>query len=377
LLSKYYRRYLDTLGIAMNRTEMNLHSLPSRAAPDDTCCACASLSQIILCRRAVALLCPIAAAFGVATVLAAPCATAQSYPLRTITWIVPFAPGGITDITSRLVAKNLSVDLGQQVIIENKPGAGGSVGTEQVARGLPDGHTLLYGTLGTMAANPILYKSVRYQPMRDFTPVHGMFSSPNVIVANPSRSYTTLTAFIDFARANPGKLSMASAGPGTGTHLAGELMQLTTGVKMVHVPYKGSAPALTDLIGGQTDVMFDYAVSSGPHVKAGKLRGLAVAGPSRLALLPDVPTTVEAGVQGIESSSWSGVFVASKTPANIVTRLTRSMELAMASADVTKYSEQHGSRILAGLHGAKFSAFVEAEMGRWGEVVRRADIRLD
>ena len=170
---------------------------------------------------------------------------------------------------------------------------------------------------------------------------------------------------------------MASAGPGTGTHLAGELMQLTTGVKMVHVPYKGSAPALTDLMGGQTDVMFDYAVSSGPHVKTGKLRGLAVAGTSRLALLPDVPTSVEAGVQGIESSSWSGVFVSSKTPANIVARLTRSMELSMASADVTKYAEQHGSRILTGLHGAKFSAFVEAEIARWGEVIRKADVRLD
>lgn len=317
------------------------------------------------------------AAIAIAATLSVAGAAAQSYPSRTISWIVPFTPGGITDITSRLVAKNLTVDLGQQVIVENKPGAGGSVGTEQVARGLPDGHTILYGTLGTMAANPILYKSVRYQPLRDFTPVHGMFSSPNVIVTNPSRPYTTLTAFVDFARANPGKLSMASAGPGTGTHLAGELMQLTTGVKMVHVPYKGSAPALTDLIGGQTDVMFDYAVSSGPHVKAGKLRGLAVAGSNRLALLPDVPTTVEAGVQGIESSSWSGVFVSSKTPANVVTRLTRSMELAMASADVTKYAEQHGSRILTGLHGAKFSAFVEAEMGRWGEVVRRAEVRLD
>lgn len=312
-----------------------------------------------------------------AALLLCACANAQPFPSRTISWIVPFTPGGITDITSRIVAKGLTADLGQQVIIENKPGAGGSVGTEQVARGLPDGHTLLYGTLGTMAANPVLYKSVRYQPMRDFTPVHGMFSSPNVIVTNPSRQYTTLTAFVDFARANPGKLSMASAGPGTGTHLAGELMQLTTGVKMVHVPYKGSAPALTDLMGGQTDVMFDYAVSSGPHVKTGKLRGLAVAGTSRLALLPDVPTSVEAGVQGIESSSWSGVFVSSKTPANIVARLTRSMELSMASADVTKYAEQHGSRILTGLHGAKFSAFVEAEIARWGEVIRKADVKLD
>lgn len=315
-------------------------------------------------------------ASGIATAIAMH-AAAQTYPSRTVTWIVPFTPGGITDITSRLIAKSLTADLGQQVIIENKPGAGGSLGTEQVARAQPDGHTILYGTQGTMAANTFLYKSLRYQPLKDFAPVHGMFNSPNVIVTNPSRPYTTLAALVEFARANPGKLSMASAGPGTGTHLAGELMQVVTGVKMTHVPYKGSAPALTDLIGGQVDVMFDYAVSAGPHVKAGKLRALAVAGANRLAMLPDAPTTQEAGVPGIESSSWSGVFVPIKTPAPIVTRLTRSMEIAMAAGDATKYADQHGSRILSGLSGAKFAAFVEAEITRWGEVVRRADVRLD
>ena len=302
---------------------------------------------------------------------------AQIYPTRSITWVVPFTPGGITDITSRLVAKHLSADLGQQVVIENRPGAGGSLGSEQVARALPDGHTVLYGTQGTMAANTFLYKSLRYQPLRDFIPVHGMFASPNVIITHPARPYTSLPALIEFARAHPGKLSMASAGAGTGTHLAGELMQAVTGVKLVHVPYKGSSPALTDLIGGQTDVMFDYAVSAGPHVKAGKLRALAIAGASRLSMLPDVPTNAEAGVAGIESSSWSGVFLPVKAPASIVTRLTRSMELAMASADAVKYADQHGSRILAGTSGSKFLAFVEAEQQRWGDVVRRADVRLD
>lgn len=329
------------------------------------------------CNAHAAVSVTVALAFSVAAMLLTTPASAQPYPSRTINWIVPFTPGGITDITSRLVARQLSVDLGQQVVIENKPGAGGSLGSEQVARAQPDGHTLLYGTQGTMAANTFLYKALRYQPLKDFTPVHGMFASPNVIVANPSRPYTTLAALVDFARANPGKLSMASAGPGTGTHLAGELMQTITGVKMTHVPYKGSAPALTDLIGGQVDVMFDYAVSAGPHVKAGKLRALAVTGNARLSMLPEVPTTVEAGVQGIESSSWSGVFVPIKTPAGVVARLTRSMELAIAAADTAKYAEQHGSRILTGMSGAKFAAFVEAEMGRWGEVVKRADVRLD
>jgi len=302
---------------------------------------------------------------------------AQSYPARPVTWVVPFAAGGITDHTSRLIAKHLSADLGQSVVVENRPGAGGSVGSEQVARATADGHTVLYGTQGTMAANPHLFKSLRYQPLRDFVPVHGMFASPNVIVANPSRPFQTLAAVVSYGKANPGKLSMASAGPGTATHLAGELMQVVTGIKMTHIPYKGSAPALTDLIGGRTDVMFDYAVSAGPHVLAGKLRGLAVTQPQRLALLPEVPTTVEAGVEGIETFSWSGLFVAAKTPPAIVARLTRGMEMAMASADAAKYAETHGSRILIGMTGQTFAAFVEKDSARWADGSRRADVRVE
>jgi tripartite-type tricarboxylate transporter receptor subunit TctC len=304
-------------------------------------------------------------------------AFAQSYPSRPVLWVVPFAPGGITDHTSRMIAKYLIADLGQQVLIENRPGAGGSLGTEQVARAAPDGYTLVYGTQGTMAANTFLYKSLRYQPLRDFAPIHAMFASPNVIVANPARPFRTLGELVEQARANPGKFMMASAGPGTGTHLSGELMQAVTGVRLTHVPYKGSAPALIDLLGGQVDVMFDYAVSAGPHVRAGKLRGLGVTGSARLAMLPEVPTTGEAGVPGIESSSWSGVFVPVKTPAEVVARLTRAMELAMASAEIGAYADQHGSRVLTGMTGAKFAAFVDAETVRWGDVIRRADVRLD
>ena len=304
-------------------------------------------------------------------------AAAQNFPARPVLWVVPFAPGGITDYTSRMVARHLTADLGQQVVIENRPGAGGSLGTEQVARATPDGQTLVYGTQGTMAANPFLYKALRYQPLRDFAPVHAMFASPNLIVTNSARAYRTLGELIEYARANPAVLTMASAGTGTGTHLTGELMQAITGIRMTHVPYKGSAPALTDLIGGQVDVMFDYAISAGPHVLAGKLRGLAVAGAARLAMLPTVPTTAEAGVQGIESSSWSGIFAPVKTPADTLARLTRAMETAMAAADVMKYAEQYGSRVLTGLTGAKFAQFVEAEAVRWGDVIRRADVRLD
>ena len=326
------------------------------------------MKRIATFRRALAA----AILTGTAAVTAA-----QTYPTRPVTWVVPFAPGGITDHTSRIIAKYLTGELGQQVVVENRPGAGGSLGTEQVARAAPDGHTLIYGTQGTMAANPFLYRSLRYQPLRDFVPVHAMFASPNLIVANASRPFRTLAELVAHGRANPGTLTMASAGPGTATHLAGELMQAVTGIRMTHVPYKGSAPALTDLIGGQTDVMFDYAVSAGPHVKSGRLRGLAVTAGVRLAMLPDVPTTVEAGIEGIDTSSWSGVFAPVKTPPEIVARLIRAMESAMASAEAVKYAEQHGSRILTGITGPKFGAFVEADTARWRDVIRRADVKLD
>jgi len=304
-------------------------------------------------------------------------AQAQSYPTKPITWVVPFTPGGITDITSRMIARHVSTDLGQSVVVENRPGAGGAVGTEQVARAAPDGHTVLYGTQGTMAANPHLYRSLRYVPARDFVPVHGMFASPNIIVVPTARPYQTLADLVAYGKATPGRLSMASAGAGTATHLAGELMQVVTGVKMTHVPYKGSAPALTDLIGGRTDVMWDYAVSAGPHVRTGKLRGLAVTLNTRLTLLPDVPTTVEAGVEGIDTFSWSGLFLPAKTPAPIVARLTRAMEIAMTSADAVGYAEKHGSRILTGMAGGTFGKFVESDSERWADIIRRGDLKLD
>jgi tripartite-type tricarboxylate transporter receptor subunit TctC len=314
---------------------------------------------------------------GLAIVLAAPQTPAQAFPSKQIVWVVPFPPGGITDITSRMISKHVGTELGVSVIVDNRPGAGGAVGTDQVARAAPDGHTVLYGTQGTMAANPHLYRSIRYQPLRDFVPVHGMFASPNVIVSNPSRPFQTLAEMVAFAKAHPGKLSLASAGAGTGTHLAGELMQVVTGAKLTHVPYKGSAAALTDLIGGRTDVMFDYAVSAGPHVLAGKLRGLAVTQSTRLALLPDVPTTVEAGVEGIETFSWSGLFVPAKTPPAIVARLEKAMAAAMASAEVAAYAEKHGSRILTGMTSASLAKFLESDSGRWADIVRRADLRLE
>ncbi len=243
---------------------------------------------------------------------------AQAYPAKPITWVVPFTPGGVTDTTSRAISRKMGEVLGQSFVVENRPGVGGSLATEQVALAAPDGYTVLYATSGTMAANLALYKNLKYQPLRDFIPVHGMFMSPTVLVVEASRPYKTMTELINYARANPSVINYGSAGPGTGTHLTSEMVQTKTGTKMTHVPYKGSTPALQDLLGGRLDLMYDYTVLLLPHIKAGKLRALAVMGSKRLPALPDVPTIAEAGFPGLESSSWSGIVVPAGTPQPVV-----------------------------------------------------------
>ncbi|HYF08663.1 MAG TPA: tripartite tricarboxylate transporter substrate binding protein, partial [Acetobacteraceae bacterium] len=194
-------------------------------------------------------------------------ARADAWPTRAVTWIVPFTPGGITDTSARLVGQGLAARIGQQVIVENRPGAGGSIGTEAAARAAPDGHTILYGTQGTLAVNPVLYRSIRYDPVRDLVGVHGLTWTPNLVVANPNRPFRTMRELVAHARASPGAVTFATSGIGTATHLSAELFQIVTGTRMTHVPYNGSAPALNDLAGGRTDIMFDYVVSSRPHLQ--------------------------------------------------------------------------------------------------------------
>lgn len=303
-------------------------------------------------------------------------AWSQAFPSRPILWTVPFAPGGITDHTSRLLARHLTVDLGQQVIVDNRPGAGGLIGTEQVARATPDGHRVIYGTQGTIAASASLYKKLRYDPLRDFVPIHAMFASPNIIVTHPDRPYRNLADLVARAKASPGKLLMASAGPGTATHLAGEYMQAVTNIRLTHVPYKGSSPALVDLAGGQVDVMFDYSISSGPLLRAGKLRALGVTSRERMPMFPDVPTVIESGID-FETFSWAGMFAPAKTPPDVVARLVKAMAYALASDDAAKYAAQNGSRVLTGMNGPKFIAFIKEEVHRWATVVNRAGLQLD
>ncbi len=310
-------------------------------------------------------------------VFAAGAAQAQTYPTKPITWVVPFTPGGVTDTTSRAITKKLGEILGQQFVVENKPGAGGSLGTEHVARAAPDGYTVLYATAGTMAANMFLYKNLKYDPLRDFIPVHGMLLSPTVLVVEASKPYKTVADLIKHAKDNPGVLNFGSAGPGTGTHLTAELFQDEAGVKLVHVPYKGSSPALQDLMGGRVELMFDYTTVVLPLIKGGKLRALAVMGNKRLEALPDVPTIVEAGLPGAQSSSWSGVAVPAGTPAPVVKKLAAALDTVMRDKDTVGPFVANGSQPLVGVSEDAFRKFIVDEQKKWGEIVRKSGATLN
>lgn len=299
------------------------------------------------------------------------------WPAKPLTFIVPFTPGGITDSTSRLLAQKLGAKLGQPVVVDNRPGAGGSIGVEYAVRQPADGYTLIYGTQGTHAANLALYKNLRYDPVKDFVPVHGMSESPLVLAINPKRSFKTVPELVAYAKAHPAGLNFGSAGAGTATHLTAELFQSATGTKMTHVPYKGSSPALNDLIAGNLDLIFDYAAVLMPLVEAGKLKALAVTGKTRLASAPDLPTVVELGYPGAESAAWTAVFVAAQTPAPIVKRLADALGEAIVDPDMLAMTDKNGSTALRGMRGDKLNAFVKSEVTRWRELVQRSGAKLD
>jgi tripartite-type tricarboxylate transporter receptor subunit TctC len=322
-------------------------------------------------KKALAGVCAAAAALGAAH------AAGEAWPTRPITFVVPFTPGGITDNTSRVLAKIVGEKLGQPVVVDNRPGAGGSIGVEAASRQPPDGYTMIYGTQGTQAANLALYKNIRYDPVKDFVPVHAMSETPLILVINPSRPYKTVPELIAYAKANPGKLNFGSAGPGTGTHLTAELFQVATGIKMTHVPYKGSSPALTDLMAGNLDLMFDYPVVVMPFVKAGKLKPLAVTGKTRLAIAREIPSVSELGFPKAESTAWSAVFVPAKTPPDIVKKLGDAIAQAIADPEMQQVTEKFGSVPLKDLRDAKLGEFVKSEMIRWREVVQESGAKLE
>lgn len=298
---------------------------------------------------------------------------AEDFPARPITWIVPYAPGGITDTNSRLVAEEMSRVLGQPVVVDNRAGGGGIVGTEQAARARADGYTMIYVTQGTIAANVSLKKSLSYDPLTSFVPVRLIAQTPNLFVARQDAPFSTVKDLVAYAKANPGKLSFASSGVGTATHLVSELFKTVAGIEMLHVPYKGSAPAINDLIAGRIDVMFDYQVSAGPHVEAGKLKPLAVTSPERMSAVPGVPTMIEAGFPGVTTESWSGIMVPAGTPPEIVDKLAAAAKVAVVSERVRAYNDKFGSRTIDREKGA-MTAYIKEEIDRWADVIARAGI---
>jgi tripartite-type tricarboxylate transporter receptor subunit TctC len=301
----------------------------------------------------------------------------EKYPNRPVRVIVPFAAGGTTDIFARLIADKLSQTLGQQFVVENRGGAGGNIGADAVAKAAPDGYTLVMGTVGTHAINPSLYAKMPYDPLTDFEPVAFAAGVPNLMVVNPKNvKATSVKDFIAEAKAAPKKFSMASSGNGTSIHLSGELFKQMTGVEMPHVPYRGSGPAINDLVGGQVEVMFDNLPSSIEQAKAGNLRALAVTSAKRSPALPDVPTLAESGLAGFEASSWFALFAPKGTPAEITGRLNAEVRKALEGDDLKKRFTELGGEIMP-LSPPELMEYVRAEHAKWAQVVKTSGAKLD
>jgi len=313
-------------------------------------------------------LCIIAALAGT-TALAHAQAT---YPTRAVRLIVPSSPGGGTDISARILAPQLTQFLGQQVIVENRPGAGTMIGGEAVARAAPDGYTLLMG-ISTLAINPAMYKKVPYDALKDLAPVSQAVALSNVLVIHPSLPPRNLKEFIAFAKARPGELNFASAGKGTSPHLSMELFLVLAKLKMLHVPYKGSGPGVTDLIAGHVPVMMPNMLSAQPHIKSGRLRALGVTGTRRAPGADDIPTIAEAGVPGYEAVQWYGVLAPARTPGEIITRLHAGVVRALQNPEVRKRLNNDGAEAV-GSSPAEFGAYIRAETEKWARVIKAAGI---
>jgi len=307
--------------------------------------------------------------------LLAATAFAADYPARPIHLIVPFAPGGGNDTIARLVGDKLGAELGQPVVIDNRPGAGGVVGAEAAARAAPDGYTLFLGGVGSHAINPNLHAHLSYDPIKDFAPITLVASAPLILVVHPSVPAHDVRELVALAKAKPGSLNYASNGNGSSSHLAAVMFSSMTGVDMVHVPYKGLSPALTDLLSGQVQLMFSSVVAILPHVKAGKLRALAVSGKDRLSLMPELPTIAESGVPGYQSSSWYGILAPAGTPPDIVSRLNAALVKVVGQRDVREALAKEGADAVGNSPEA-FGAFIQAEKQRLGEVIRTAKLPM-
>jgi tripartite-type tricarboxylate transporter receptor subunit TctC len=316
----------------------------------------------------------IAAGLVIATLPGANLAAAQDYPTRPVRVIIPFPPGGSNDVVGRLIGIHLGERLGKQVIIDNRSGAGGVIGTEAVAKSPPDGYTLLMISLAH-AVNPWLYK-LTYDPIKDFAPIGLLAKGPNVLVVHPSLPVKSVKELIALAKQNPGDLQYASAGIGSFQHLGGELFKLTAGVDLLHVPFKGGGPAMIDVVGGHTKLMFSSMVQTVPQIKSGKLRALATGGLERSPVLPDLPTIAEAGVPGYEAVNWWGLVAPAGTAQPIIDKLNREIEVVQKSPEVQKQFANEGAEAV-GMKPADFGGFMVSEMNKWEKVVKQGNIKAE
>lgn len=317
--------------------------------------------------------CRIAA--GVALFAAAGTASA-AWPDKVIRIVVPFAAGGSTDLVARKIAEGLSQRLGANVIVENRPGAGGTVGTEYVARQPADGYTILMGSVSTHGSAPCVYSKLPYDAVKDFTPLTVVATIPNVMSVNQSVPANNLQEFVALLKKEPEKYSFASNGQGTSNHLAAELFKSTAGVSMVHVPYRGSGPALIDLVGGQINMMMDVVMTSYPYIKDGKIKALAVTSPQRSAMLPDVPTVAESGYPGYEAMVWFGMLAPANMPEPLRIKLTDGLVQTLHAPAMKTYLEQQGAQV-SDVAGPAFGSMIKDEISKWCQVVKKAGIRLD
>lgn len=313
--------------------------------------------------------------------IAGPSLAQSGWPNKPVRIVVPFAPGGTTDILARAVAPELSKAFGQQFVVDNRAGAGGNVGADIVAKSAGDGYTLLMGTVGTHGINKALYAKLPYDPQKDFVPITLVAAVPNVMEMNADKAkalgINNVADFIKYAKANPGKLNMASSGNGTSIHLAGELFKSMTGTFMTHIPYRGSGPALLDMVAGNMDVMFDNLPSSMAQIKAGKLKALAVTSAQRSAALPDVPTVEEAGnLKGFEASSWFGLLAPAGTPTDVVNRIQQEVAKALNTPAIKEKLLAQGA-IPSGNTPAEFAKLIDAEHKKWAQVVKNSGAKVD
>ena len=303
-------------------------------------------------------------------------AAQDAFPTRPVSLVIPFPAGGSTDLVGRIVAEKMSSLLGQQIVVDNRGGAGGNVGSAAVAKAEPDGYTILMGTVATHAINPALYKKMPYDPVADFAPVSLLVVVPNVLVVNPDFPAQNVQELIALAKEKPGELSYASSGNGTPLHLSGELFKSMAGVDIVHVPYKGAGPALIDVMGGHVPIMFDNLPSSTEHIKAGKLRGLAVTTAERAPSMPDLPTVAESGLPGYETYTWNALFAPAGTPPEVIAKLNEAAVQAVADPQVQAKLKDVGASVV-GSTPEQLAAHVQAELAKWAPVVKASGAQID